>query len=139
MSGMLGMIMPHRDAQESDAMEMYGDVHLHYDGYPEYNGYKSGSCKWNANAQAPYDVYVPDAPLYPNKCHVEYCHPGTWQLSEQAPLVAPAAALPAVPVVAAPQQSVMGVLSSKTMMYGIAGVVAALLVIYMLRKRLLRV
>ena len=62
--------------------EHYGDPHLHYEDIPEYQGTHSGSCKWNAQGQSPYDLYQSEKPLYPQRCHVEYCHPGTWQGSE---------------------------------------------------------
>jgi uncharacterized membrane protein len=125
-------------------MEHYGDPHLHYEGYPEYTGYKSAGCKWNANAQAPYDVYVPETPLYPQKCHVEYCHPGTWQMSAQGPppVMVSAAAAPAPeskPMMMMPMMPSMNTsLSTTSMMYGIGGVALAFLVLFLLRKRLMK-
>lgn len=60
-------------------VENYGDTHLHYDGYPDYNGFYSGHCKWDGSSYTPGSLHVPDEPLYPQRCPTEYCHPGTWQ------------------------------------------------------------
>lgn len=64
---------------DNHLVENYGDTHLHYDGYPDYNGFYSNQCKWDGNSYTPGSLYIPDEPLYPQRCHTEYCHPGTWQ------------------------------------------------------------
>ena len=63
----------------NNTTEEYGDIHLHYDGYPSDFTTKSPVCKWTPFGKAPYDPYTPEVPLYDRRCHVEYCHPGTWQ------------------------------------------------------------
>lgn len=81
-----------------ETVENYGDVHLHYDGYPEYKGFKSGQCKWNGNNYKIGSPHIPDEPLYPQRCPTEYCHPGTWQGTGAAPMPV---------MIAAPEPSLM--------------------------------
>jgi hypothetical protein len=62
-------------------MENYGDIHLHQSDYPNDPTAFEGTCRYNALNYQPYDEYVapqPEKPLGMNRCHVEYCHPGSW-------------------------------------------------------------
>ena len=122
-------------AGDQTVFEGYGDPHLHYEEYPEYQGAQSAGCKWNAENQSPYDQYVPEAPLYPQRCHVEYCHPGTWQGTDKDQL-------PSLPIMSiegeaeAPVQG-MGFLPFNNLpTVGMVILVIALL--YFFRKRLNR-
>jgi hypothetical protein len=62
-------------------MEQYGDVHLHQSDYPDFPGtYEyEGKCRYNALDHDLYDKADAGIPLGLNRCHVEYCHPGSWQ------------------------------------------------------------
>lgn len=59
--------------------ENYGDVHLHYNQYPDVpDQYAySATCKWTSEGRAPYQAL--EMPVEPPKCHTEFCHPGSWQ------------------------------------------------------------
>jgi len=61
-------------------MENYGDIHLHQSDYPNDPTDFEGTCRYNALNYQPYDKYTPqpELPLGMNRCHVEYCHPGSW-------------------------------------------------------------
>ena len=62
-------------------MEQYGDIHLHQSDYPDYPGTYTydGKCKYNALDHELYDKIGSGTPLGMKSCHVEYCHPGSWQ------------------------------------------------------------
>jgi len=119
----------YEDNEDLGNREHYGDPHLHYEGYPEYSGYKDNACKWKASNQAPYDNYIPETPLYPNRCHVEYCHPGTWQMDAPMPM----AQMAQMPLAMADTP-----VKSSTMHYAIIGAVVALIVLFVLRKRFMK-
>jgi hypothetical protein len=115
--------------------EGYGDVHLHYDGYPADVDTSSNSCKWSPSGKAPYQPFVPETPMYPQQCHVEYCHPGSWQGKcggQQQPIDMP---------VMLPQEeagfleSLIKTLFGGSMKYAILGVIVALLVYYYIRRK----
>ena len=57
--------------------ENYGDIHLHYKKYPDSELQGHQDCPWNAEGRMPYEAL--QLPVEPEKCHVEFCHPGTWQ------------------------------------------------------------
>ena len=61
--------------------EDYGDIHLHSSEYPDFPSAYEGKCRYNALNHNLYDKYTPqpEMPLGMNRCHVEYCHPGSWQ------------------------------------------------------------
>lgn len=63
-------------------MEHYGDVHLHHTSYPDFPGQYEyeGTCRYDSGKQDQYDKYD-KAPTPPgmDQCHVEHCHPGSWQ------------------------------------------------------------
>lgn len=61
-------------------MENYGDIHLHQSDYPNDPTNFEGKCRYSALNHQPYDKYTPqpESPLGINRCHVEYCHPGSW-------------------------------------------------------------
>jgi hypothetical protein len=118
---------------ENHLEEGYGDPHLHYEGIKEHDTH-SPVCKWNANNVKFYQNYVPESPLYPNRCHVEYCHPGSWQGTDIAQCncgkIPQVVQLPQQPEVT-PQ-----LFNSQTLMYTGAGILVGLLLLFLLRKKL---
>ena len=62
-------------------MEQYGDIHLHQSEYPDFPGTYTydGKCRYSSYDHKLYDNVENGIPLGMNKCHVEYCHPGSWQ------------------------------------------------------------
>lgn len=62
-------------------MEGYGDIHLHQSDYADFPGQYTyeGKCRYNALDHKLYDNYIPTSIPGMDKCHVEYCHPGSWQ------------------------------------------------------------
>jgi hypothetical protein len=60
--------------------EHYGDVHLHHSLYPDYPGvYGQEECRFNSSEQDHYDKMPGQECEGAGQCHVEYCHPGSWQ------------------------------------------------------------
>ena len=63
-------------------MEHYGDTHLHHTSYPDFPGQYEyeGTCRFDSGKQEQWDKYD-KAPTPPgmDQCHVEVCHPGSWQ------------------------------------------------------------
>jgi hypothetical protein len=61
-------------------MEHYGDVHLHHSLYSDYPGvYGQEECRFNSSDQDHYDKMPSQECEGAGQCHVEYCHPGSWQ------------------------------------------------------------
>ena len=66
-------------------MENYGDIHLHHSDYPDFPGTYSyeGQCRYSPFNQDKFDKYE-GSNLGVEKCHVEYCHPGSWQGKQES-------------------------------------------------------
>lgn len=64
-------------------MENYGDIHLHHSDYPDYPGTYTydGKCRYSPYDHDKFDKYETPSPCGAgvDSCHVEYCHPGSWQ------------------------------------------------------------
>ena len=118
----------------SNTIENYGDVHLHYDAYPDYDGTHSGQCKWDGSTYSPGSLHISEEPLYPQRCPTEYCHPGTWQGTNRCQCggVKVSAEVPPSLPVSMPSVPYGGFLMK------VGGFLLAVFVIYMLKKRLLK-
>jgi hypothetical protein len=118
--------------------EGYGDPHLHYNSHPN-DIINTNSCKWSPQGKAPYEQYVSETPMYPQQCHVEYCHPGSWQGKGGA---AEAPQIQMQMEASAPQMAEeTGILASlisflkNNMLYAGIGVALAFFVYYFILKR----